>query len=63
MGARRFETSTPDGWWVICDDDLAPQGYAYLLVCRGRGTKRDGEYVARTIERFRKLVGLDMRAA
>jgi flavin-dependent dehydrogenase len=65
-----FETSTPDGWWVICDDDLAPQGYAYLLVCSGRGTlkscmfsgfKRDGEYVARTIERFRKLVGLDMK--
>ena len=65
-----FETSMSDGWWAICDDDLAPQGYAYLLVANGRGTvkscmfskfKREREYVARTIERFRKLVGLEMK--
>ena len=65
-----FETSLPDGWWVVCDDDLAPQGYAYLLVADGRGTlkscmfsgfKREAGYVARTIERFRDLVGLDMK--
>jgi len=65
-----FETSMPDGWWVICDDDLAPQGYAYLLVTKGRGTvkscmfsgfKREAEYVARTIDRFRKLAGLQMK--
>lgn len=64
-----FQTAVPDGWWVICDDDLAPGGYAYLLVMNGRGTvkscmfsgfKREAEYVARTIERFRKLVGLEM---
>jgi len=64
-----FQTAMPDGWWVICDDDLAPGGYAYLLVMNGRGTvkscmfsgfKREAEYVARTIERFRKLVGLEM---
>jgi hypothetical protein len=24
---------------VICDDALAPQGYAYLLVMRGKGTR------------------------
>ena len=67
-----FETSMPDGWWVICDDDLAPQGYAYLLVARGRGTvktcmfsgfDREAEYVARTVERFRELVGLEMSNA
>ena len=65
-----FETSMPDGWWVVCDDDLAPQGYAYLLVTNGRGTvkscmfsgfKREAEYVARTVERFQNLVGLEMR--
>ncbi len=65
-----FETSMPDGCWVICDDDLAPQGYAYLLVTSGRGTvkscmfsgfKREADYVARTVERFRRLVGLEMR--
>ena len=65
-----FKTSMPDGCWVICDDELAPQGYAYLLVTSGRGTvkscmfsgfKREAEYVARTVERFRRLVGLEMR--
>jgi len=65
-----FETSMPDGWWAICDDDLAPQGYAYVLVADGRGTvktcmfsefKREAEYVARTVERFRNLIGLEMK--
>ena len=65
-----FETSMPDGCWVICDDELAPQGYAYLLIMNGRGTvkscmfsgfKREAEYVARTVERFEDLVGLEMR--
>ncbi len=65
-----FETSMQDGCWVICDDDLAPQEYAYLLVANGRGTvkscmfsgfKREAEYVARTVERFRRLVGVEMR--
>jgi flavin-dependent dehydrogenase len=67
-----FETSMPDGAWVICDDELAPQGYAYLLVMNGRGTvkscmfsdfQRAPECVARTLERFRRLVGLEMRNA
>ena len=65
-----FETSMADGCWVICDDELAPQGYAYLLVANGHGTvkscmfsgfKRESEYVARTVERFQKLVGLEMK--
>lgn len=65
-----FETSMPDGCWVICDDELAPQGYAYLLVMNGRGTvkscmfsgfKRESECVARTVDRFRRLVGLVMK--
>ena len=65
-----FETSRPDGWWVICDDDLAPQGYAYLLVTNGRGTvkscmfsgfKRESEYLTRTVDRFHKLAGLEMK--
>jgi flavin-dependent dehydrogenase len=65
-----FETHMPQGWWVICDDDLAPGGYAYLLTMNGRGTvkscmfsgfKRESEYVARTVARFQKLIGLEMR--
>lgn len=65
-----FETSTHDGFWVVCDDNLAPQGYAYLLVMNGRGTvkscmfsgfKQESEYVQRTVERFRELVDLNMK--
>ena len=33
----RFKGSLPDGWWVICDDNLAPQGYACVW-CRCGGT-------------------------
>lgn len=65
-----FETSMPDGFWAILDDDLAPQGYAYLLVMNGRGTikscmfsgfKREQIYVEHTVAAFQKLLKLDMR--
>lgn len=65
-----FETDMPDGSWLLLDNEVAPLGYAYLLVHRGRGTvatcmftgfKQRAEYVERTIAAFRKLAGLDMR--
>lgn len=65
-----FDTAMPDGFWVICDDSLAPQGYAYLLVMRGKGTvkscmfsgfRNQRVYVERTVEAFRRLTGLQMR--
>jgi len=65
-----FETTMADGYWVICDDELAPQGYAYLLVMSGRATvkscmfsgfKQEKIYVKRTIEAFEKLLGLEMK--
>lgn len=65
-----FETDMDDGFWVICDETLAPQGYAYLLVMNGHGTvksclfsgfKQEGMYVARTVDAFRRCVGLKMR--
>ena len=65
-----FDTGMPDGFWVICDDALAPQGYAYLLVMHGKGTvkscmfsgfKSERLYVERTVEAFRRLAGLEMR--
>ncbi len=65
-----FETDMDDGFWAICDEALAPQGYAYLLVMNGRGTvkscmysgfKQESAYVARTVEAFRRLAGLEMR--
>lgn len=66
-----FDTEMPDGDWVAFDDRLAPLGYAYLLVHRGRGTvascmftgfKRQAEHVERTIAFFREHAGLDMRS-
>ena len=67
-----FETDMADGFWLALDDGLAPRGYAYLLVMHGRGTvkscmftdfKHYRTYVTRTVERFRRLVGLQMRNA
>jgi len=64
-----FETDMADGFWAICDDELAPQGYAYLLVMNGKGTmkscmfsgfKQEKLYVQRTLDTFKKLVGLRM---
>ena len=65
-----FETDMADGYWAVCDNELAPQGYAYLLVMNGMGTvkscmfsgfKQEKLYVQRTLEAFQRLVGLDMR--
>ncbi|VAW92977.1 hypothetical protein MNBD_GAMMA23-807 [hydrothermal vent metagenome] len=65
-----FETDMPDGYWVICDDNLAPKGYAYLLVMAGRGTvktcmfsgfKQEKVYVEKTLKAFERLVGLEMK--
>lgn len=64
-----FDTDMADGCWVICDNNLAPKGYAYLLIWGGKGTvktcmfsgfKQEKLYVKRTIEAFEKLVGLKM---
>jgi flavin-dependent dehydrogenase len=65
-----FETDMADGFWLLLDETVAPQGYAYLLVMHGRGTvkscmfsdfKQEHVYVERTVERFRRLAGLAMR--
>ncbi len=64
-----FHTPMRDGCWLICDDSLAPQGYAYLLVMHGKGTvkscmfggfRNPRLYVARTVEAFQRLAGLEM---
>lgn len=64
-----FDTAMANGFWLILDDELAPQGYAYLLVMNGRGTiksclfsgfDRQRTYVALTVARFGRLVGLQM---
>lgn len=65
-----FETDMPDGYWVICNDELAPKGYAYLLIMAGQGTvktcmfsgfKQEKVYVERTLQTFQRLVGLEMK--
>lgn len=65
-----FDTEMTDGYWIICDDALAPKGYAYLLVMNGKGTvkscmfsgfKQQKLYVQRTLERFQRLVGLELK--
>lgn len=65
-----FETDMEDGAWAICDDNIAPQGYAYLLIANGKGTvkscmfsgfKQQKMYVQRTVEAFQHLVGLEMK--
>ncbi|MFV1993139.1 MAG: NAD(P)/FAD-dependent oxidoreductase [Acidiferrobacterales bacterium] len=65
-----FDTDMDNGFWAICDNNLAPQGYAYLLVMNGRGTiktcmftnfKQEKVYVARTVAAFERLVDLRMK--
>ena len=65
-----FETNQKDGYWAICDNKLAPYGYAYLLILNGRGTvktcmfaefNQQKQYLKKTIAAFEHLVGLDMQ--
>lgn len=65
-----FDTDMPDGDWICFDNQLAPLGYAYLLIHGGRGTvascmftgfKHEADYVARTVAMFTERVGLRMR--
>ncbi len=64
-----FETTLPDMAVAIADDRLAPKGYAYLLVHRGRATlatvilrefRREREFYEKTLAAFRKIVPLEM---
>ncbi|MGH9440664.1 MAG: NAD(P)/FAD-dependent oxidoreductase [Thermoanaerobaculia bacterium] len=64
-----FETGMPDGLFAVMADRIAPKGYGYLLVSRGRGTlaccmfdrfREANGCLARTVEFFRCRAGLDM---
>lgn len=65
-----FDTDVQDEAYAIVDDRLAPKGYAYLLINRGRATlatviyrdfRNEKTYFKRTLETFRKLVPMKMR--
>ncbi len=64
-----FKTGIADGAWLALGHDVAPGGYAYLLVQGGRGTvascmftrfREQAKYVEATENFFRAHVGLEM---
>lgn len=65
-----FETDQADGAFAAVSDQLAPNGYAYLLVCKGKGTiasclfadfHRERIYVERTVDFFREKTGIEIK--
>jgi flavin-dependent dehydrogenase len=81
MGPRRartlavgiiFETDLEECVALLLDDNLAPKGYAYVLVAEGRGTLCTVLYekfnlgkgcLEATISRFKDLLGMQIRNA
>ncbi len=67
-----FPTDRRDGAFGAVSDDLAPAGYAYLLICRGRATlatcmfgdfHNEKQYLARTVSFFERTVGVRLHDA
>lgn len=65
-----FETSMEDTVAVLLDDDIAPKGYAYLLVNRGYGTmatvlyrefRKGDEYFERMLNFFNSRLDMHIR--
>lgn len=64
-----FETDMPDGLYMATMDELAPRGYAYLVIWNGRGTistcmfedfHRERVYLRRTLDFFTQKLNLKM---
>jgi flavin-dependent dehydrogenase len=64
-----FTTDLADGSFAVLDDRLAPQGYGYLLVHRGRATlatclfsdfHREAQYLERVLDFFQRRLGFTM---
>jgi len=67
----QFETDMADGCYGVMSERLAPGGYSYLLVDRGRGTvasclftdfHNERHYVEATVDFFQRNVGLRWRS-
>ncbi len=67
-----FDTDMADGIYVAVSEQLAPKGYAYLLINQGRGTlaacvfedfHHERRYVNRSEEFFERQIGLRMHNA
>ena len=65
-----FETKMKDQAFAVLDDNIAPKGYAYLLVNQGYGTmvtvlyrefRRENEYFERMMKFFRDNIDMDIK--
>jgi flavin-dependent dehydrogenase len=65
-----FPTDRSDGAFAAVSDELAPAGYAYLLICRGQATlatcmfadfHNEKEYLHRSVGFFQRQVGIALR--
>ncbi len=64
-----FETDMENGAWAIVSEQLAPGGYAYLLVCNGRATlasclfrdfHNEKRYLQRSADFFSERLGVQL---
>jgi len=64
-----FDTDMADGAWAVVSDDLAPKGYAYVLVHNGKGTlascmyaefHQEHDFVSSCVDFFQKNINLSM---
>ncbi|NOY88702.1 MAG: NAD(P)/FAD-dependent oxidoreductase [FCB group bacterium] len=67
-----FETDTPDIAAIVFDDSIAPKGYGYLLIRRGKGTiasvlfrefRKADHYRTMCIELFKNRLHLNITAS
>lgn len=65
-----FETGMEDQAVVVLDDNIAPKGYAYLLINQGYGTlvtvlyreyRRESEYFERMMSFFKNNIDMDIK--
>ncbi|MEK7434266.1 MAG: NAD(P)/FAD-dependent oxidoreductase [Cyanobacteriota bacterium] len=65
-----FKTNNEDTHLMLCDNDLAPKGYAYLLIVDGEATiatafmpteKNSNLYLENTINKIKSLFDIDIK--
>lgn len=63
-----FKTSVPEQYWVIIDDNVAPDGYAYCLIANGKATlaicmfrdyDKSKEYLIKAYSIFHEFIAFD----
>lgn len=63
-----FQTSAPEQYWAIIDDNIAPDGYAYCLIAGGRATlavcmfrdyDKSQAYLDKAYDIFQEFIGFD----